>query len=155
LSPRRLELLTSVFAAEFRDQSASIQDSVISASNALLTTANASLDSTVFVGSRLYVTNGADAGLLRALRFDLMDVTATQLQVDLNAGASRSVVNAVFATTPTTGYYVTARQMATGGIATLSLPSPVTPASPGTFYQRLIGGGSTQPNVVWAGVTNP
>jgi hypothetical protein len=152
-TPRRIELLTNAFAASWRDTTAASTDSVITGANALLTTGIAELDNIVFSGTRVHVTNGADASLLRGMRFDLMDVAATQLQIDMNATTSRTINQATFATTPTTGFYLHARQMTVGTAPTLSLPLPVTPSSPSSFYNNTANGGvPTRVAITWGGV---
>ncbi len=155
-SPRRVELLSAVFAAQLRDELVSQADSIISSSSALLTASNANATNTVFAGVRLSLTGATGGHVLDQIRFDLMDPTVTQFAIDLNAGVSQVFTNATFATTPTTGFYVAIRQMTEGAAAAISLPIPVSPPSPGGFYDRLRNGGvTTFPNVIWADVTNP
>ena len=152
-TPRRIELLTNAFAVSWQDTTAASTDSVITAANALLTTGVALLDNIVFVGTRVHVTSGTDVSLLRGMRFDLMDVTATQMQIDMNATVSRTISQATFATTPTTGIYLHARQMTEGTAASLILSAPVSPSSPGAFFNNTaLGGVTTRVAITWNGV---
>lgn len=153
--PVTLELQSDVFAAWVEDSTAGAQDVIGSAAGALWSVDTAfSVSNTVFSGARLAVTGGG-GGSLQSLTFQNMDPTATQFSVNVNAGQQLAVSGGVtFSTVPTTGFYAHVHQLADGPAGTLNLQSPVSPASPGTFYLRTSG--ATQlPDLVWGGVTNP
>ena len=71
-----------------------------------------------------------------------------------SAEEAETILNAVFATTPTTGLYISVRQTSLTAQATVSLPNPVTPGSPGTRYART-STVATLPILIWGGVTQP
>jgi hypothetical protein len=152
-----LELLTALTATQLSDTNSAQQDTVASANGSLLTvTGVATIDSTVFLGARLHLTNGAGAAshAINKIRFDGMDSTATYLTVDLNSLVTATIGNAVFATTPTTGFYLNARQLNGGTPAVLDLPAPVFPSEPALYYLRTALSG-VQPTVNWSGSPLP
>ena len=153
--PGRLNLLSAVTATQMLDTTASVADTVRSSVGAQLSVGSASLSNTVFDGATLFVTNATAANTLDGLRFQNMDPTATFFRTQRAQGSNLTLLNTTFATTPTTGFYVSIRQT-TGTTAPVSLvlPVPVTPSAPAGRYERTTAT-SQQPNVVWADVTNP
>lgn len=152
--PVTLELQSDVFAGWVEDSTASAQDVIGSAAGALFSVDTAfTLSNTLFDNVRLAITGGGVA-TLQTLTFQNMDPTVTQLTVSLSPGVTVLMPSATFLTTPTTGYYAEAIQLATGASGTLNVQDGVNPADPGTRYLHTPSG-ATFPIIIWNGSPLP
>jgi hypothetical protein len=154
LTPVKISLGSNMRVRQIVD-TATASDSIMASVSAQLTADSAFFTSdgpigTVFNNARLSLLNGATSHALGALRWENMNPADIFFRIDRNQNVQATLSSPVFATTPTTGFYVVINQLTTGAPATLNVTG-ATPATPGTRCQRT--GAAGPPNIVWNSVT--